>query len=302
MTRLWARRLGAALSLVAVAAIGWLDFTTGPEFGVSLFYLLPIAASAWLLGYVPGIAVAVIAAAAWLLADMAWHAETLLVYQWNAFTRLVIYVVVAWLVALARADRERLAALNEKLAKALGTETELARRDRLTSLANSRKFHELLAEEMRMDGRAICVALVDVDNFKNVNDRFGHSAGDELLRRIATDLIEATRSSDAVARIGGDEFAILFRRVSPHDATRIGRRIVERVRIAGEAWPGTDVGASVGIAWFPAPPRAADEVVQAADSAMYAAKAAGKGEVRVTFGGPPDAKIAPDEVDPAAGE
>ncbi len=286
MKRSWARWATAAGFFLAIGALGWVDYATGPHFGFSLFYLIPVAASAWLLGTAFGGAIAVAAAIAWLLADLRWLPGGLAVYEWNAFTRLVTYVAVAYLVALARKDRERLAALNEQLVAALGTETNLARTDALTNLANSRKFFEKLAAEMRNEGRPICVAMVDIDNFKAVNDLHGHAGGDDLLRRVAAVLGEATRSGDVVARMGGDEFAILFRRVSPEDAVRIGSRIVQRVRRTGEAWPGTEVGASVGIAWFHASPTTPQEVMQAADEAMYAAKAAGKGEIRVALGQP----------------
>jgi diguanylate cyclase (GGDEF)-like protein len=286
MKRSSARWATAAGFFLAIGALGWIDYATGPYFGFSLFYLIPIAASAWLLGTAFGVATAVAAAVAWLVADFGSLPGGVAVYEWNAFTRLVTYVAVAYLVALVRKDRDRLAALNEQLAIALGTETDLARTDPLTNLANSRKFLEQLAAEMRNEERQICVAIVDIDNFKAVNDLHGHAGGDILLRCVAEVLGEATRSGDVVARMGGDEFAILFRRVSPEDAVRIGSRIVQRVRRTGEAWPGTEVGASVGIAWFHASPTTPQEVMQAADEAMYAAKAAGKGEIRVALGKP----------------
>ncbi len=271
-----------------IAAIGWLDYTTGREFGFSLFYLGPIAACAWYFGRGPGLALAATAAAAWLLANVG-ESGVQLMLVWNAFTRLVIYVGVAYLVTLARSDRDRLGALNAQLEAALGAETSLARTDRLTGLANSRRFLEELAVEMRSEMRPICVAAIDVDDFKKVNDIYGHSAGDELLRRIGSGLLEATRSSDVAARMGGDEFAVLFRRISPEDATRAASRIIQRIQRAGEEWPEARVAASIGVAWFPVPPATADEILKEADAAMYAAKAAGKGAVRVIFGTPVEA-------------
>jgi diguanylate cyclase (GGDEF)-like protein len=273
-----------------IAAIGWLDYATGPDFGFSLFYLVPIGACAWYFGRVPGTALAATAAVFWLLAELGWveHGVPLMLV-WNAFTRLVIYVAVAVLVALARSDRERMGALNVQLAAALGAETSLARTDRLTGLANSRRFLEELTVEMSSEMRPICVAAIDVDDFKKVNDIYGHSAGDEFLRRIGAGILEATRSSDVVARMGGDEFAVLFRRIAPEDATKAASRIIQRIQRAAEPWPEAGAGASVGVAWFPVPPSTADEILKEADAAMYAAKAAGKGAVRVIFGTPVEA-------------
>lgn len=273
-----------------IAVIGWLDYSTGPDFGFSLFYLAPIAACAWYLGRLPGTVLAVIAAAFWLFAELGWKEEPFaFTIAWNAFTRLVIYVAVALLVALARTDRDRLAALNEKLAAALGAETDVARTDRLTGLPNSRRFLEELALEMRSETRPVCVAFIDLDNFKAVNDTYGHAAGDDFLQRVSVAVVGATRSSDVVARMGGDEFAVLLRRVSPEDAAKAGSRIVQQVEKIAAAWPEARAGASVGVAWFPAPPATPDEILKEADAAMYAAKAAGKGAVRVIFGTPAEA-------------
>lgn len=273
-----------------IAVIGWIDYATGPDVGFSLFYLAPIAACAWYLGRGPGTALAVIAAAFWLFAEAGWTEDPrALTVGWNAFTRLVIYIAVAFLVALARSDRDRLAALNEKLVAALGAETDLARTDRLTGLANSRRFLEELSVEMRSETRPVCVAFIDIDNFKALNDRYGHAAGDEFLRRAAAVVLEATRSSDVVARMGGDEFAVLFRRVSPEDAAKAAARIIQRIQRAGEGWTDAGVGASIGVAWFPGPPASPEEILKEADAAMYAAKAAGKGAVRVIFGTPAEA-------------
>lgn len=273
------------MSLASVGVLGWLDYETGPDIGFSLFYLVPIAAGAWFVGRGAGIALAVAAAIAWLGADLGWREQGMgAVTHWNAFTRLVIYLAIAVLMALVREDRDRLASLNAQLSLALGSEKRLARTDRLTEIGNSRKFLEHLALDLTAKRSPICVAFLDIDNFKRVNDLHGHDAGDALLRRIAADLTEVVRAADVTARMGGDEFAVLFRGVDPARAASLGRRIVDRVRAAGEEYPEAEIGASVGIAWFASAPADAREVMRAADAAMYEAKAAGKGEVRITFG------------------
>lgn len=287
------RQWGAVAGLfAAVGAIGWLDYTTGPDIGFSLFYLIPIAAAAWLVGRGAGMALAVVAAGLWLLADLAWRGPGLsAISQWNGFTRLVIYFSFAVLIAVVREDRDRLGALNAQLGIALGAESRLARTDRLTDLGNSRNFFEHLALDLDAKRVPLCVAFIDIDNFKLVNDLHGHDAGDELLRRIAVDLRDVIRGSDVAARMGGDEFAILFRGVGQEDASRIAARIIDRVRIAGAQYPGAAIGASVGLAWFSSPPSDPEQVMRAADAAMYEAKAAGKGTVRIVYGEPEGARV-----------
>lgn len=148
--------------------------------------------------------------------------------------------------------------------------------DPLTGLANRARLTRAL--DALHDGTAVhAVALVDLDDFKAVNDARGHAAGDAVLIEVARRLCESVRSTDLVARLGGDEFAILF---SPGgDPEAVARRIVvslaEPVPVDGE---GLRVGASIGLARV----RQVDDpdrLLRAADAAMYAAKSAGKGRV-----------------------
>jgi diguanylate cyclase (GGDEF)-like protein len=276
--------------LALVVGIGFVDYETGPELGFSLFYLIPIVLASWGIGRGSGIAVALTAAASWLAADLAWaEADLASISLWNGLTRLVIYTTISLLVWLVREDRDRLDALNRQLNLALGAETRLARTDPLTDLANSRHFFEHLELDLRAARGPRCVAVIDIDNFKHVNDAHGHQAGDELLRRVASDLSEIVRGSDVAARMGGDEFAILLRGVEPEGAATIAARIGERVRAAASDFPDTGIGASIGIAWFSSPPSDADQVLRVADAAMYEAKKAGKGSVRIVYDGTPGA-------------
>ena len=122
--------------------------------------------------------------------------------------------------------------------------------------------------------------MLDLDDFKIVNDGLGHSAGDELLRHVARRLRSAVREQDLCAQLGGDEFAVLL--TGPEqDALAIAQRLVDLVAapvsLRGQV---THVGVSVGVA-HPAPGATADELAQHADVAMYAAKAKGKNRVQV---------------------
>lgn len=260
------------LALVAVAAIGLLDVITGPEIGLSIFYVLPIAAVGWGLGNREAVVIALAASASWLAADLhAMGVDHLAISAWNGITRIVLFTFVGVAMARLRRDRDRM--------------EELARTDPLTELPNSRAFLERLGVElgrMQRRGGRFCIAYVDLDDFKRVNDRFGHDRGDELLREVARRIRECVRAGDLAARLGGDEFAVVLWDLDAEAAEAIGRRIVEQVAHLRSRFPRTDLGATVGIACFGSPPATTQEALRLADQSMYAAKAAGKGRVLVT--------------------
>ncbi|HKY33293.1 MAG TPA: GGDEF domain-containing protein [Candidatus Polarisedimenticolia bacterium] len=276
-------RLAALAGLLAsIVVIGRVDVLTGPDFGFSLFYLAPVAASAWWMGGAGAVVCAVAAGAAWVAGEVATsrdvHAPAL---AWNGFTRLAIYAAVGLLTARVRGDRSRLTAL-------LDREKTLARTDPMTGLMNYRGFVESLLREAsrcRRAGQAMCVAYIDLDNFKQINDRYGHSAGDALLSRIARTVQETIRAGDVPARIGGDEFVVMFWDVDRRAVEGIAQRIIDRVREAGAEYPLASLGASVGIAFFETPPESTEEILLRADNAMYEAKAMGKGLMAVWSGG-----------------
>jgi len=144
--------------------------------------------------------------------------------------------------------------------------TELATRDTLTGVWNRRRLEEELDWLVRGE-RSGTLLVLDLDGFKQVNDRLGHDAGDELLRRVAHTLSGCVRRADVVARLGGDEFAVLLTGAAPDEADRVAEKI--RAAVAA-VWPmGIRGGVSIGIA--PAGSGAAD-ALQRADRAMYAAK------------------------------
>ena len=161
----------------------------------------------------------------------------------------------------------------------------LARKDGLTGLANRRYFDERLAGALARNARQLApVALLtmDIDHFKAINDGLGHAAGDEVLREFGRRLAACVRSGDLVARIGGDEFAVLVEGVgSLESATGFANKLLERMR-APVAVEGQSrlVGTSIGIA-FSHGMADAKQLMLAADQALYAAKAAGRGNWKV---------------------
>jgi len=157
----------------------------------------------------------------------------------------------------------------------------LARVDTLTGLPNRRQFDERLAEAMGRSRRtqgSLALMFLDVDHFKDINDSFGHAAGDEVLREVARRLKATVRTTDTVARLGGDEFVILLEGVA--DASELGRlgdKVVTCMHAPFEVF-GTvlDVTTSMGVARCEDRPQAASELLSRADGALYLAKKQGR--------------------------
>jgi diguanylate cyclase (GGDEF)-like protein len=156
--------------------------------------------------------------------------------------------------------------------------------DELTQLSNRRRFTETLAVEVRRAerfGDPLSLVLADLDDFKQINDRYGHQAGDEVLRRFADVLRENVRDFDLPVRYGGEEFAVLLPETDLDGAEQLARRLqtaLLRLRLPEIGGDRPPVTASFGVAAFPAA-RNAEELLSAADGALYRAKAAGKNRV-----------------------
>jgi len=150
-----------------------------------------------------------------------------------------------------------------------------AHHDPLTGLANRSRFQERLDHAMEVGERGVAVVWIDLDHFKEINDIFGHGVGDEMLVAVADRLREIVRESDDIARMGGDEFAIVLENVTEPEAVAVARRALDALN--DSAAFRLQLGASVGVSWQR---RAAGDgrgLVRRADEAMYRAKAAGGG-------------------------
>jgi diguanylate cyclase (GGDEF)-like protein len=172
---------------------------------------------------------------------------------------------------------EQLARANERL-------EQLSVTDPLTGLANRRRLEETLRDEWNRAQRSrapLTVAMVDIDSFKQYNDRYGHREGDRCLQRVATELDTHVRGTDLVARYGGEEFAI----VMPETDIEAGREAAERIRVAicesdGESADEHAVTVSVGVATTRDTDReSTDRLIERADSALYDAKRSGRNRV-----------------------
>ena len=164
--------------------------------------------------------------------------------------------------------------LTERNDALIGELSGAARSDRLTGLANRLAFEEHLGRELARasrSGEPLTLLMGDLDNFKQVNDQWGHAAGDHLLADVAQVLRERLRETDTPARLGGDEFAILLPGTDTERANEIGRRLADEVgampRPAASAG-----GLSYGVATLPPEGSTIDDFLRVADMALYAAK------------------------------
>jgi diguanylate cyclase (GGDEF)-like protein len=258
-----------------IGALGVVDYVSGAAIVLSVFYVMPVALAAWVAGRAVGTVYAAAASAAWFLADhysltLGWWSW---IAWWNGAVRFSFFALIVLVVAA--------------LQHALLEERELARLDPLTGVANPRAFRDALELEIvraERHGWPLTVAYVDVDDFKRVNDRFGHAVGDEVLAAIAAELGAAVRRTDAVARLGGDEFAVVLPEADAAVGATIFERVVRAVRdtVTRRGW---SVTLSVGTVTCLeisecSPDRSGERLVTLADEAMYSAKQAGKNTMR----------------------
>jgi len=249
--------VAVAGALVCVVGVGWADRATGDRISFSLFYLIPVAAVAWVASARIGVLVALFASATSLLGDSLGIGLEDVVPLWNALVRLGVLLVIAITLAGLRSSLE--------------AQRELANTDPLTGVLNPRAFDAIaereLARSLRYQ-RPLALAYIDLDRFKHVNDTLGHSIGDRLLQTVATELVAHVRPSDVVVRMGGDEFAVLMPETTLAEAgvafERIRPELVERMRFYG--WP---VNLSIGFSACSGPGSTVDALIADADREMY---------------------------------
>jgi diguanylate cyclase (GGDEF)-like protein len=154
--------------------------------------------------------------------------------------------------------------------------------DGLTSLANRRNAYDSLAAMIaraRRNESRLSVVMFDLDHFKQINDGYGHAAGDEVLRSVASTLRETVRDTDICARVGGEEFLVLLPDADLPDAKIVAERLRTRLRARHVAAIGSSVTASFGVAELQPADLTAENLLHRADQAMYRAKALGRDRV-----------------------
>lgn len=257
------------IGLVLIYLFGYIDYLTGIELSPQVLYLIPVGIVAWCVGRGPGCLLALNTAMARLIADqltirnLSLEIAPLL----NAASHGIVALIFAWTLASLRVRLDR--------------EASLSRTDALTKVNNFRAFIERSDNEIeraRRRGYQFAVVYLDCDNFKQINDRFGHTTGDELLCLVAETLQNSVRRFDIVARLGGDEFGILLPEITPDQTTIVTQRVRERLADAVNhyRWP---ITISVGAVTFQDSPQSVTEMLRIADEMMYRAKHAGKDRI-----------------------
>ena len=272
-TALW-----VLLALGCLAGTGYLDYVTGYEIILSLFYLVPVAIVAWEAGEKPGIIIAVACAAAGLIGDIASGAQNtrMSIAFWNSTMSLGLFLMAAVLLS--------------RLRHATGTAEALSRNDIVTTAFNSTYFSEALQVEIeraKRYKRHFTLLHINLDDFKKVNDTSGRKAGDAALWHFVITLSNALRKTDVIGRLGGDEFAVLL----PETGYDAARAVIARLwtdfekEIAVQKWP---ITLSMGAVTFAEAPEKYDDAIKMAEELMSYIKQHGKNGVRhLPFEGSP---------------
>ena len=235
-----------------------------------MFYLFPISLVTWFGGIRIGVATSVASDLSWFIADaISGHPYSHpAIPYWNTAIRFSVFLIVAMLMFALR--------------KAYENEKGLARIDNLTGAANARFFSELVQMEISRSQRnkqPFTIAYVDLDNFKSINDHFGHSMGDKVLCTIAKQAKRHLRKVDVVARLGGDEFAFLLPETDQAEAqvaiSKIQNHLLDEMR--RNNWP---VTFSIGVlTCINMSQKTTDELIRQADDLMYSVKNNGKNSI-----------------------
>jgi diguanylate cyclase (GGDEF)-like protein len=248
--------------MIAVGLLGIIDYLTGNEIVFSLFYLVPIFLVTLSVNQKMGFFMSFLSGLMLLVSEIA-GGQTYshpVIYFWNMLIRTVFYFFFTFLVAALHQSQK-----DEQLA---------ARTDFVTGAVNARYFNDLLyleVERIRRYPHPITVVYIDIDNFKLVNDLFGHKIGDEVLHCIAGELKSQLRKTDIVARVGGDEFALLFPSAHQLEAKVVISKVHASLKeaMSRRNWP---VTFSMGMVTCLAPPYTTEQIINMADELMYEVK------------------------------
>ena len=264
-------RAALALGVLLFVLIVFADYVSSYELGFTPFYLFVVLLVTWNCGTTAGFVFAVLAFITPLIMGIEFgnpYSERVYFFIDNA-NRLISYLVALALTAQLKKQHEQ--------------EKDFARKDYTTGLANQKGFYEAFTIEMarhRRENIPLSIAYLDCDNFKEVNDRFGHREGDRLLEMVAKTLKSNLRKTDVTGRLGGDEFAIVFCNTGEqHAIAAVGKlkRELDAV-MTGNRWP---VTFSVGVGIFNSVLASEDAMISFTDKLMYRVKSAGKNNVSI---------------------
>lgn len=258
------------LLIFFVFALGFIDYyIIGQYFSIALLYTIPVYLITWYFGIVYGILISFFTLLVWLFVHIKKNHDILflIVPYINIGIKFITLIIFVYIISL--------------LKQRLIGEKEIARTDFITNIANSRAFQEYLDMELNRFKRykhPFSIAYIDIDNFKMVNDKMGHSSGDRLLRLIAQIIRSNIRNCDIVARVGGDEFAIIFPETQKENVEQIIRKILKQMNsiLKKNGW---NITFSIGVVTCTNKECSSDELINLADSLMYSVKNKNKNDV-----------------------
>jgi len=250
--------------------LGLIDYVTGPEIGFSIFYLLPISLVAWFSGILWAIVISFLCSTIWFVADSLGghiYSQPAIGY-WSANMRLGYFLIISYLLVT--------------LEKMWAVQKHIANTDYLTGIANSRSFHQLSDMEFTRAHRykhPLTIAYIDVDDFKKINDLFGHSTGDNVLKLVAQTIKKNIRSIDLLGRLGGDEFCLLLPETGYESSQAVLQKL-RRVLLESMEEARWSVTFSIGALTYTTLPDNIDDIIIKADHLMYTVKNSGKNAIK----------------------
>jgi len=259
------KRTVISSSVALLFLLCWLDYITG-DYSLIIFYLLPVSLTAWFVGKKTGIFFCFLSLLARTTADFSLYPpeQRSSLHYWNIFIEFSFLLIMSVLFSI--------------LKNKLDSEKTLARIDPLTKAINRRSFFDLAELEIsraQRYGHPFTIVYIDLDNFKEINDQWGHSTGDRLLITVANTISSNIRSTDILARFGGDEFVVLLPETTGDSAQTTLEKVHRQLRQAMEThnWR---VTFSIGAISYRRPPKNVEEAVRSADTLMYEVKRSGK--------------------------
>lgn len=259
-------------SLLLLCFLCWLDYITG-DYSLIIFYLIPVSLPAWIIGKKTGGVFCVLSLIARIVADFS--SSTVVqrssLHYWNLFMEFLFLFIMSLLCSI--------------LKNKLESEKTLARTDPLTKTINRHFFFNLVEQEIkraRSHKRPSTIACIDLDNFKEINDKRGHATGDKLLMAVVDAISTHIRKTDILARFGGDEFVVFFPNTTGEFAQvtleKIHRQLQESM--STHSWP---VTFSIGAVSYLKSPESVEEAIRSADKLMYEVKHSGKNRLLHTI-------------------
>ena len=255
------------IGMLILAAI--CDWLLPANFSLAFLYAIPVLFMAWYFGAVVASVMMLVTGTLWISIEVLTRAHNLPISAllWNLLMQLALMATLAYLVL--------------RLRSVIAQNHETARRDTVTGLSNSRSFYEIAEIEVlraKRYGHPISLAFIDLDDFKLINQRFGHPVGDRLLAEFAHLAFSIFRRTDTIARIGADEFVILMPETKQEEAKAPIDKLRSSLDIVMKEnnWP---ITLSIGVYTFLTMPNNLQVMITFADSLMYQVKLAGKNQV-----------------------